>query len=123
MLRFENMSVFIPDPNRVDPAGSLKPGEFALPWSRFYPEDTTQGFVPGHGKRRKFKPGLFCFQVKAKRTVEMTPTKFQTGSIYSTWKEPGNRPIRSIRTGPKGPFVSAGTEQDYFQISKIYSNY
>jgi hypothetical protein len=30
----------------------------------------------------------------------MAPTKFQTGSIYSTRKEPENRPIRSIRTGP-----------------------
>jgi hypothetical protein len=98
---FENRPVFFPGPNRVDPAGSLKSGEFALPWPGFYPEDTTQGFVPGNGRRRKFKSSMFCFQVKAKRTVEMAPTEFQTGSIYSTRKEPRNRPIRSIRTSPK----------------------
>jgi hypothetical protein len=99
LLRFENKPVFIPGSNRVDPASSLKPGEFALPWPGFYPEETTQGFVPDHGRRRKFKRGLFCFQLKAKRTVEMAPTEFQTGPIYSTSNEPRNRPIRSIRTG------------------------
>jgi hypothetical protein len=90
----------------VDPGGSLKPGEIVLSWPGFYPEETTQSFVPGHGGRGKFKPGLFCFQFRPKRIVEMAPTEFQTGPIYSTWKEPGNRPIRSIRTGPKPDLYS-----------------
>jgi hypothetical protein len=65
LLRFENRPVFITGLNRMDPGGSLKP-----------PEETTQNFVPIHGERGKFKPGLFCFQFRPKRTVEMNPTKF-----------------------------------------------
>jgi hypothetical protein len=35
----------------------------------------------GHGGRGKFKPGLFCFKFRPKRTVEMAPTEFQTGLL------------------------------------------
>jgi hypothetical protein len=55
-----------------------------------------KGFVPSHGGRGKFKPGLFCFQFRPKWTVEMAQPNSKPDQFIS--------PRRSLETGQSGRY-------------------